>query len=138
MPVITVQSYGITADAAPGLARSVRAQVTAALPGTDGVCQCRVVVCAGADVPDHVPAPNAWVEVTMFPGRSTEDKRALYTAIVAGLRPAGIVPGAVTVVLREPALENWGIRGGRPASEVLRDAVHSPTDSSADVEGDAR
>ena len=40
------------------------------------------------------------VEVTMFSGRSTGAKRSLYQAIV-----------------RSPP-ENWGLRGGMPASEI--------------------
>jgi len=30
----------------------------------------------------------------------------------------GIPPGDVFIVLQEPPMENWGIRGGRMASEV--------------------
>lgn len=128
MPVISVQSFGITADDAQRLAQSLRARVTAALPQTEGVCQCRVLRCAAAAVPESVPVPHAWVEVTMFPGRSAEDKRALYRAIVAGLGSVGVKADAVTVTLHEPALENWGVRGGLPASEALRGADRSRSD----------
>ena len=30
----------------------------------------------------------------------------------------GVAPDDVFVILREPPMENWGIRGGVPASEV--------------------
>lgn len=122
MPVISVQSFGITADTAQRLARSLRSHVTAALPQTEGVCQCRVLRCDAAALPKTVPVPNAWVEVTMFPGRSAEDKRALYEAIVAALGAVGVKADAVTVALHEPALENWGVRGGRPAGEASDEA----------------
>ena len=56
------------------------------------------------------------IEITAFPGRSTEAKRRLYTAIVRNLGSVG--PDDMFVILREPPLENWGIRGGRPASEI--------------------
>ena len=58
------------------------------------------------------------IEVTMFPGRSLDAKRALYRALVRNLGELGVPPNAVSVVLREPPMENWGIRGGVPASEV--------------------
>lgn len=42
-----------------------------------------------------------------------------YSAIVENLdNNPGIKGNDVTIVLHEPPMENWGIRGGRPASEV--------------------
>ncbi len=58
------------------------------------------------------------VEVTMFPGRSVQAKRRLHQALVRNLGELGIPPGDVFIVLQEPPMENWGIRGGRMASEV--------------------
>jgi phenylpyruvate tautomerase PptA (4-oxalocrotonate tautomerase family) len=58
------------------------------------------------------------VEITCFPGRSGAAKRALYQAIVRNLAGVGIPAGDVSIVLHEPALENWGIRGGQAADEV--------------------
>jgi phenylpyruvate tautomerase PptA (4-oxalocrotonate tautomerase family) len=59
------------------------------------------------------------IEITMFKGRSFEAKKALYSAIVRNLEASpGIPGGEVTIVIHEPPLENWGIRGGKPASEV--------------------
>jgi phenylpyruvate tautomerase PptA (4-oxalocrotonate tautomerase family) len=59
------------------------------------------------------------VEATVFPGRSLEVKRRLYAAVVRNLqeRP-GIPPEAVLVVLHEPAMECWGVRGGKAATDV--------------------
>jgi phenylpyruvate tautomerase PptA (4-oxalocrotonate tautomerase family) len=52
------------------------------------------------------------VELTVFEGRSLEAKRRLYAAIVANLqRDPGIDPADVMIVLHEPPLEDWGIRG---------------------------
>lgn len=59
-----------------------------------------------------------FVEVTAFPGRSPSAKKALFAAVVRNLATAGVEPAAVLVVLHEPPLESWGIRGGLPASEV--------------------
>ncbi|MGH2756247.1 MAG: tautomerase family protein [Actinomycetota bacterium] len=58
------------------------------------------------------------VRITMFPGRSLAAKRDLYQAIVRNLGRLGIQPTDVSIVLQEPPLENWAIRGGTPASEV--------------------
>jgi phenylpyruvate tautomerase PptA (4-oxalocrotonate tautomerase family) len=59
------------------------------------------------------------VEIIAFAGRSFEAKKKLYAAIVRNL---GVSPGIsgddVLIIIHEPPLENWGIRGGRPASEV--------------------
>ncbi len=70
----------------------------------------------------HVPPGKSenytLVEITLFVGRSIEAKRALYQAIVKNLGALGIAPDDIFIVLNEVALENWGIRGGVPASEV--------------------
>jgi phenylpyruvate tautomerase PptA (4-oxalocrotonate tautomerase family) len=54
----------------------------------------------------------------MFAGRSRRAKRLLYQALVRNLGKLGIAPADVFVVLHEPPVENWGIRGGQMASEV--------------------
>ena len=58
------------------------------------------------------------IEITMFPGRSLDAKRRLYRALVQNLGALGIVASDTFIVLHEPPMENWGIRGGVPASEV--------------------
>ena len=58
------------------------------------------------------------VEITLFAGRSPAAKKALFQALVRNLGALGIEPMDVFVVLTEAPLENWGIRGGVPASEV--------------------
>jgi phenylpyruvate tautomerase PptA (4-oxalocrotonate tautomerase family) len=58
------------------------------------------------------------VEITMFAGRSLDAKRHLYRALVRNLGRLGVPPSDVLVVLREVALEHWGVRGGTPASDV--------------------
>ncbi len=58
------------------------------------------------------------VEITLFPGRSLEAKRKLYRSIVRRFGSLGIAAADVFIVLKEPPLDNWGIRGGVPASEV--------------------
>ncbi len=58
------------------------------------------------------------IEISLFAGRSIEAKRALYRAVVHKLGVVGIAPEDIFIVLHEVPLENWGIRGGTPASDV--------------------
>lgn len=74
--------------------------------------------------PEHFTVPPGksdnytLIEITLFPGRSLQAKRALYQSIVHRLGDLGIAPLDIFIVLHEPALDNWGIQGGQPASEV--------------------
>jgi hypothetical protein len=58
------------------------------------------------------------VEVTMFSGRSMGAKRALYQAIVRNLAAFGVPALDIKITLIETPPENWGLRGGMPASEI--------------------
>ena len=58
------------------------------------------------------------VDIDLFSGRSLNAKKRLYRALVNNLGKFGIPADQVKVLLRESAAENWGIRGGVPASEV--------------------
>ncbi len=75
--------------------------------------------------PDQFEAPPAKsdnitiIEMTIFKGRSIEAKKMLYASIVSNLaKHPGIAGDDILIVLHEPPLENWGIRGGKPANEV--------------------
>ncbi|MBE7367996.1 tautomerase family protein [Ramlibacter pallidus] len=73
--------------------------------------------------PEHFPVPPGktenytFVEYQMFPGRSLDAKRKLYRGIVERFGALGIQPRDIIIVLNEPPLDNWGLRG-LPASEV--------------------
>lgn len=58
------------------------------------------------------------VSVDCFAGRSGQAKRNLYAEIVDRLAALGIPRNHVTITLREISPENWGIRGGKAASDV--------------------
>jgi 4-oxalocrotonate tautomerase family enzyme len=59
------------------------------------------------------------IEIIAFPGRSFEAKKKLYAAIAQNLaKSPGISGDDILIILHEPPLENWGIHGGRLASEV--------------------
>jgi phenylpyruvate tautomerase PptA (4-oxalocrotonate tautomerase family) len=73
--------------------------------------------------PEHFAVPPGksenytFVEIIIFPGRSLEAKRHLFQALIRRFGELGIEAADVFVVLHEPPLENWGIRGV-PASEI--------------------
>ena len=59
------------------------------------------------------------IEISLFEGRSLDAKRDLYQNIVTKLsKKPGIDPNDVMIVLYESHKDNWGIKGGKPASEV--------------------
>jgi len=59
------------------------------------------------------------IQITIFPGRSFEAKKELYQNIIKNLgENPGIDGHDIVIILLEPPMENWGVRGGRPASEV--------------------
>ena len=71
--------------------------------------------------PHRFPHESEWytlVDIDLFSGRSFGAKKALYEAIVRNLEPFGIPGDQIKILLRESPAENWGIRGGVPASEV--------------------
>jgi phenylpyruvate tautomerase PptA (4-oxalocrotonate tautomerase family) len=68
--------------------------------------------------PDRHSERYTLIEVTMFAGRSLDTKRRLYRALTDRLAALDIPPADVLIVLHEPPMENWGINGGVPASEV--------------------
>lgn len=74
--------------------------------------------------PEHFAVPPGktenytFVEITLFPGRSLDAKRTLYRSIVRKFSEIGIAASDIFIVLNEPPLDNWAIRGGVPASEV--------------------
>ncbi len=59
------------------------------------------------------------IEITVFEGRSIDAKRLLYSSIVDNLsQNPGMSSKDILIVLHDVPLVNWGISGGRPASEV--------------------
>jgi phenylpyruvate tautomerase PptA (4-oxalocrotonate tautomerase family) len=72
---------------------------------------------------EHFPIPPGKtenytiVEISIFPGRSLDAKRNLYKGIFQRFEKLGIQATDLIIILNEPPLENYGIRG-LPASEV--------------------
>jgi phenylpyruvate tautomerase PptA (4-oxalocrotonate tautomerase family) len=70
------------------------------------------------EIPPGKGARYMTVSLEVFAGRSLDAKRALYKEIVTRLAALEVPPADVLILLREVALENWGIRGGIPACDV--------------------
>ena len=58
------------------------------------------------------------IDIDLFEGRSLTAKKALYRALVRNLEKFDIPAEQIKILLRESAAENWGLRGGVPASEL--------------------
>jgi phenylpyruvate tautomerase PptA (4-oxalocrotonate tautomerase family) len=59
------------------------------------------------------------IEIIAFPGRSAAAKRQLYEAVVRNLKRLGTPANDIFIVLQEPPMVNWGIRGGnRPTKSI--------------------
>lgn len=78
------------------------------------------------DAEDFIPpagmADYLAIEISLFVGRSLDAKRRLYARIahdVAQLR--AIDPAHVIVLLREEPFDNWGMRGGKAATDLRFD-----------------
>lgn len=71
-------------------------------------------------VPPGIDQPERFTQISIdaFEGRSIDAKRALYREIVESLEPLGIPADHVSILLRDAPRTNWGIRGGRAASDV--------------------
>ena len=70
------------------------------------------------DIPEGKTSNYTLIEIVAFPGRSLDAKRKLYQTIVQNLKELDIQPSDLLIVLKEPPLDNWGVRGGFPASEI--------------------
>lgn len=52
------------------------------------------------------------IEITMFPGRTKEQKKQVIESITEELhKTLGIRPDDVFIIMYSPELENWGMRG---------------------------
>jgi phenylpyruvate tautomerase PptA (4-oxalocrotonate tautomerase family) len=58
------------------------------------------------------------IDIDLIVGRSLRAKKALYRALVSNLAKFDIPAEQIKILLRESTAENWGVRGGVPASEV--------------------
>jgi phenylpyruvate tautomerase PptA (4-oxalocrotonate tautomerase family) len=65
------------------------------------------------------PPYQILIEITLFSGRTKETKRKLFESIVTKLSSENLAEKDVLlIILNEQPKENWGVRGGLPASEI--------------------
>lgn len=57
-------------------------------------------------------------EIKMFSGRTFETKKKLFKELFSLAVNLGVEPSNINVILEDIDKQNWGIRGGQPASEV--------------------
>jgi phenylpyruvate tautomerase PptA (4-oxalocrotonate tautomerase family) len=70
------------------------------------------------DIPEGKTSNFTLIEMDVFPGRSLDAKRKLYQTIVQNLKELVIQSNDILIILNEPPLDNWGVRGGIPASTI--------------------
>jgi len=58
------------------------------------------------------------IEIDLFPGRRKETKSKLFRSLVARFEELGVPSTDVIAIIREPSLDNWGIRGGIAAGQA--------------------
>jgi phenylpyruvate tautomerase PptA (4-oxalocrotonate tautomerase family) len=73
---------------------------------------------AGFYHPTNTSGRYILYEIDLFPGRKIETKRTLFKDLVSLSTQCDVEASNVRIILREIEKENWGIRGGQPASEV--------------------
>ncbi len=73
---------------------------------------------AGFYLPPNSSGKYILFEIDMFSGRTLETKKKLYKELFALANSVGVKGSDVNVILKDIEKENWGIRGGQPASEV--------------------
>lgn len=58
------------------------------------------------------------VTIQLFPGRTTDAKRALYKSIVERFGKIGIAPSDIFISLQESPRENWSLSDGVAACDL--------------------
>ena len=64
------------------------------------------------ELPEGRTAAFTLIEITAFPGRSVEAKRALYRSMARRFEAAGLSSNDLFIVIHELPLENWSARNG--------------------------
>ncbi len=71
------------------------------------------------EIPPGKTSQFVVIEIIAFLGRSFSAKKKLYAGIVKNLgQSPGIDGEDILIILHEPPTENWGIHGGKLASEA--------------------
>jgi len=88
------------------------------IPGNDRVQRIYEFNNDEFEIPNDRTSKFTIIEITILPGRTFEAKKKLYRLIFNQLKNLGYQDNDAVVVLSEPDLNNWGVRGGVPATEI--------------------
>jgi phenylpyruvate tautomerase PptA (4-oxalocrotonate tautomerase family) len=58
------------------------------------------------------------IEIKLFSGRTLETKKKLYKKLFALANSVEVSGANLNIIIQDIEKENWGIRGGQPASEI--------------------
>lgn len=122
MPLVKIEILdGKTMEYKKAIKESIHKAMVGVLkiPETDNMQKIYELKAENIEVLPSMTDGAVFIEITMFKGRTFECKKNLYKTIVENLKYSpGIAEGDIFIVLHEEPLENWGIRGGKPANEV--------------------
>jgi phenylpyruvate tautomerase PptA (4-oxalocrotonate tautomerase family) len=121
MPIVTISlRKGKTIEQRKALFDAVHDALVAAfkIPDSDRMQKIVEFDDENFEIPQGKTPQYTIIEIAVFPGRSREAKKELYRLIVEKLTALGIPATDVFILLNEQPLDNWGIRGGKIASEV--------------------
>jgi len=120
MPTVTIEVRKQYSREEEALIDAVHAALVACLKTPDWDKTIRLIV----HQPHRFVAPPGkderytLADIDLFSGRSLDAKRALYRAIVTNLGRYEIPADHIKILLRESPADNWGVRGGVPASQM--------------------
>ncbi len=115
MPLVKIsRRQGASAAENRGLLDAVHDALVEAfkIPDGDRHQQLSELDAAHFEIPQGRGPGYTLVEITAFPGRSPEAKRALYQALARRCEAAGVPARDLFVVLVEPPLESWSPSDG--------------------------
>ena len=61
---------------------------------------------------------HVYIEIKLFSGRSLDVKKRLYQFIFQAINDCNLDTQDLMIALNEIPKENWGLNGGKPASEI--------------------
>ncbi len=69
-------------------------------------------------IPEGCSDSFTLIEATLFTGRTPKTKKAFFQEIVEQLGGLGVDAEDIRVIIYDVPRENWGLKGGQPASEI--------------------
>ncbi len=119
MPLIKIEvEKGKYTDVLPGMRDSIMDCVVESLHLPSKDRNIRIIEYPGQFF-RMKPPYEILIEIMMFSGRTKETKKKLYESVVEKCQTEfGIEKEKIFIVVNEQPPENWGVRGGIPASDI--------------------